>query len=606
MSNVFKTMSKNGSSAFNKMGGALERFNRKTKKMQKLGAKAAGFLGIAGGALLVKNAIGGAITKGVEFEKTMVSASVKFVDGAKRGTKAFDELKKTALEVGRTTEFTATQAAQGLDFLAMAGFNSEQALKALPGVVDLATASNVDLAAATDMASDSLGAFNLMTKDSEQLRKNLARVNDVLAKTTTTANTTMESMFETIKTAGPIATAAGASIEEFSALTGLLANAGIKGTQAGTTLKNMFINLQAPTKAQSKLLRQMRIQIKDATGQMLPMSKILGQLNEKTTKMSKVQKNATVATLFGKRAVAGSIVLMNQGEKAIEKYTDQLRSATGATKDMATEMRNTTEGRIKKMNSAIEGLQLQLFEALQPAMEVIVDKVGKMAEAIGKFVKANPKTIKLIGAIAIALGVVTTALIAATAVMWLFNAAVAMNPFVLIGAAIAGVIIMIATLVDDWTYFFDFLLSNWQTVVMGIIAAIAPFNPVLAGLIYAASLIIENWAPIKTFFTNLWNGIVSGFWSAISAIKRGLNLVGGIINGLPGMGGTFDVSSSGGGSNQLVNPQIAASKSISESYHKSSSELLIRDETGRAELKSDKKQKGGLISMERTAMAGAR
>jgi len=583
MSKVFGKMSKNGSNAFNRMGGALERFNRKTAKFQKFAAKAAGFIGIAGGALMVKNAIGGAITKGVEFEKTMVGASVKFVDGAKRGTKAFDDLKEAALKVGATTEFTAIQAAQGLDFLAMAGFNSTQSIAALPGVVDLATAANIDLAGATDMASDSLGAFNLMSKDSEQLTKNLARVNDVMAKTTTTSNTSMTAMFETIKTAAPIATAAGASIEEFSALTGLLANAGIKGSMAGTTLKNMFLNLQAPTARQEILLERMGVQIKDATGKMLPMANILGQLNEKTSKMSDVQKNATIATLFGKRAVAGSIILMQAGQKTIEGYTKQLQNATGSTKDMAAEMRNTREGQIAVMSSAIEDLQLKLFTALGPAFDFIVEKLTIFAGKISKFTQENPTTIKVIGIMAFAIGGLAAAIIAAGAAMWLYN------------TAMKSVI----------------LFTKGWAAAQFILNAIMTANPIgilimaIVGLAAAAALIYTHWEPIKEFFAGLWSGIVEIFEGAIAGIKSAFNTVGSFINKLPGMSGTFDINENINDNRkkqEIVNPQMTAARTIQESTYQSFAEVRIKDETGRAEIKQDKESKG-FISMQRTAVA---
>lgn len=583
MSKVFGKMSANGSKAFNKIGGALERFNRKTAKFQKFAAKAAGFIGIAGGALMVKNAIGGAISKGVEFEKTMVGASVKFVDGAKRGTKAFENLKMAASEVGATTEFTAVQAAQGLDFLAMAGFNSTQAVAALPGVVDLATAANIDLAGATDMASDSLGAFNLMTKDSEQLTKNLARVNDVMAKTTTTANTTMESMFETIKNAAPIATAAGASIEEFAALTGLLANAGIKGTMAGTTLKNMFLNLQAPTARQEILLERMGVQIKDATGKMLPMANILGQLNEKTAKMSDVQKNATIATLFGKRAVAGSIILMQAGQKTIEGYTKQLQNATGSTKDMAAEMRNTREGQIAIMNSALEDLQLKLFTALAPAFDFVIEKVTTFAGKISKFTQENPTTTKLIGIMAFTLGGLAIAIVAVGAAMWLYNTA--MKSVILFTKAWAAA---------------QFVLN-----------AIMTANPIgilivaIAALAAAAGLIYMHWEPIKEFFANLWSDIGTIFDYWVTEIKGTFNTIANLINKIPGMAGTFDVNENINDNRrkqEIVNPQMTAAKTIQESTYQSFAEVRIKDETGRAEIKQDNESKG-FISMQRTAAA---
>ncbi|MCK5601860.1 phage tail tape measure protein, partial [Candidatus Pacearchaeota archaeon] len=173
-----------------KVNKSVGRFAQKMKK----GALIVGAsLAIIGAGLL------NVINTGAQFDQTLVNAAAKFPGEIRKGTKEFILLEDAARQVGRTTEFTAIQSAEALNFLAMAGFNAEQSVKALPGVVDLATVAQSDLATATDIATDSLGAFGLMTKDAGKLGKNLARINDVIAKTSTTANTNIMQLFEAVK-----------------------------------------------------------------------------------------------------------------------------------------------------------------------------------------------------------------------------------------------------------------------------------------------------------------------------------------------------------------------------------------------------------------------
>ena len=211
-------------------------FNRASRSASNFKSTMAGVL--AAGAInkslsLTQQGLTAITNQFVEYDQAIVSSSAKFKDlilGTEEGTKKLTDLKNVARELGATTEFSATQAAQGLDFLAMAGFNTTQAVAALPGVVDLATVANVDLARATDIASDSIGAFGLMTEDATQLQKNFTRVNDVFAKTMTVSNTSMEDLFETVKSGAAAFT--GALVNQWKHLIQwlrCLANAGLKG-----------------------------------------------------------------------------------------------------------------------------------------------------------------------------------------------------------------------------------------------------------------------------------------------------------------------------------------------------------------------------------------
>jgi len=416
-------------------------------------------------------------------EKTLVGAAAKFPGQIRKGSEAFDQLKQSAQEVGKTTEFTASEAAEGLNFLALAGFNASQSIAALPGAVDLATAAQTDLGQATDIATDSLGAFNLMTKDSVQLQENLARVSDVMAKTSVTANTSIEQLFEAIRSGGPVASAAGVHIEQFSAAAGLLANAGIKGEKAGTTLKNVFLKLQAPTSAGRRAFKQMGITLADENGNLKDFSRLLDEMNNKLPKG--VKRAAALNDIFGKIPIAGVNILLNNGGKALRDYTAELQGATGFTKTLASVMRDNTDGALREMNSAIEGLKIQLFEAFAPAFKLAIKAVTKFTRIMSKAFELlgpfGPILIDIVIAITSAvavLGLLVAAIVAVNAAIAVFNFLFSSSPIGLIILGIAALIFIIIQLIKH----FDKIKLAFKVVIDFIFAGIVGVIQILAKL----------------------------------------------------------------------------------------------------------------------------
>lgn len=355
-----------------RMQSRVERMARATSRAISRANRSAdalsGGLMRAGASTAVAGALAGVamvnvVKTGAEFEHSVNTAAAKFPERIKMGTKAFDELSQAAATIGAETEFMAMEAGQALDFLAMAGFDAKQAIAALPGVVDLATVGNMDLATATDMASDSLGAFNLMSKDAAVLQQNLARVNDIFAKTTTSANTNIEQMFEAAKDAGPVVTATGHSMETFAAMTGKLADAGIKGSKAGMVLKNMFLRLAAPPSEAAGALKMLGVETQDAAGNLRDITAVIDDLNVATTGMGSATKAGVLNDIFGMRAVAGATVLLQRGGSALREYRKDIDAAAGTSKSIATQMRGDTSGAIKSAESAWEGLKIAVAEA---------------------------------------------------------------------------------------------------------------------------------------------------------------------------------------------------------------------------------------------------
>lgn len=508
------------------------------------------------------------IATGAEFEKTIVGAAAKFPGEIRKGSEAFKKLENIARETGSKTEFSASQSAQAINFLAMAGFNAKSAIAALPGVVDLATAAQVDLARATDVASDSLGSFGLMTQDSVQLGKNLSRVNDVIAKTTTSANTTIDALFETIKDGAPVATSVGASMETFAALAGELANAGIKGSRAGTTLKNMFLNLSAPSKQAAKILRSFGIRTQDASGDMRDIIDVLGDLNNSLDGLGSAKRAGVLEGIFGKIPIAGVNVLLASGSERLREFRDMLLSARGASSKMANTMRDTVESRYLSLKSAIEGVEISIFNMTEGPLSDVLGKMTQwvrlneelIATNIASFLASvfnNMENIVNAGkkiAIVIASYIAFTSVIKAfTAVMIALNIIMAMNPIGLIVLGITSAIAAFSALViwiDDVATAFDNL------------------NPFVRAILAPLELVIRSIKFIKDAFRDGLDGAVT-------------NLVANL-----GFGDDDQDTSRQKVSQtpKIISPGERVARSIDEQRTTSSAEVTIKDETGRAEV----------------------
>lgn len=347
------------------------------------GAAVAGVAAISAGIVV-------ATKEFVELDQAVTQAGAKFKDLDTASIdygRTLDKLQQKARDVASVTEFSATDAAGALDKMAMAGLSSEQAMALLAGTTNLATAAGADLTTAVDIATDSIGAFNLMTDDAVQLESNLARVSDVMAKTTTTANTSLEDMFESIKAGAPAFTAAGQSVESFSALTGVMANAGVKGSSAGTNLRNMMLKLADPTAEAAGVLSDLGIKTQDADGNFRDIIDILGDFETGLEGMGDAQKTAALSTVFGARTVTGLNILLAEGSDKLRDYRGVLEDAGGASQQMADAMRKSISNQIKVLKSGLTELGFQFVEAFEQ------DGRGALQGLIDLIQRFNPKPV---------------------------------------------------------------------------------------------------------------------------------------------------------------------------------------------------------------------
>lgn len=295
------------------------------------------------------------ITVGATFERMMIV--VKGVSGATN--EMFDEMTEAALHYGETTEWTATQASESLKFLSMAGFEAQQSLDALGGTLDLATAGQLGLGESADIATNILVQMGLEVQE-------LSRVNDALVTVQASSNTTIREASEAWIYAGTKARAFGIDVEDLGAMIGLLANAGIKATMAGTTLRQSMIKLLSPTEKARGILEKYSIQIVDGAGVLRKYTDIISDLAD--AELSAIE----MTELFGARA--GNVeIIMRGGSQTLRKYTEEIRAGTGAAKRLANLFREDLIGQWHAFKSAIEGIQQALFIEFRPALESFLE-----------------------------------------------------------------------------------------------------------------------------------------------------------------------------------------------------------------------------------------
>lgn len=343
----------------------LNAFGKKIKTGAKVVAAAAV---TAAGAALVDST-----KKYIEFEDAVTRAGSKFVDLDVTSADFKDnleELQKAAMEVGAKTMFSASDAAGALDKMAMAGLSSKQSMAMLMGTTRLATAAGTDLTSAVDMATDALGAFNL-TKDEfgnpldeAGLAASVDRIADVVAKATNMANFDMNMWFESAKNGASTFTSLGGSLEEFTGMAAVLANAGIKGGEAGTALRNVMLNLSAPSTAASKALSQLGITTYDSAGKLLPVMDILKQFENNLGAIDEETKNGALKDIFGTRNVGSFLTLLNAGTDQIQEYISTLENAGGTASNIAAAQQSSLKSQITLLKSAIEGIQLNIGKAV--------------------------------------------------------------------------------------------------------------------------------------------------------------------------------------------------------------------------------------------------
>ena len=285
------------------------------------------------------------------------------------------QLRQQAFDLGTSTKFSATEAAQAQFFLAQAGLSVKNVMDALPGVLQLATAGNLDLARAADIATDVMSGYGLTVDQ-------LGRINDVMATTAANANTNIMQMGTALTYAGPVAAAAGRPIEETSAAIGLLASAGFKGELGGTALRGSIARLLNPSKEAATTIKSLGVEITDSTGRMLPLTDIVKQFGEAGLTAGQAME------IFGLRAGPGMLALISRGAPALERFIGLLEDSEGAAQDMAETMVSGFVRSALEMTKTLQAMTTQIGGALSPVLAELAELVTATARSVGDFVES--------------------------------------------------------------------------------------------------------------------------------------------------------------------------------------------------------------------------
>jgi TP901 family phage tail tape measure protein len=295
-------------------------------------------------------------------------------------------LTATARELGRSTPFSARQAAQGMEYLAMAGFDVNETVAAMPGMLNLASAAGADLGRTSDITSNILSGFNLQADQT-------GRVGDVLVNTFTSSNTTLEMLGSTMSYIAPQATAMGMGIEQAAAMAGLLGNAGIQGERAGTALRGMLTRLVAPTSEASAALQELNIQVSDQHGNLRDVPTILAEMDRAMAGMGEADRQSLMQTIWGTEAASAALYLTAQaGSGALQRYIDELHE-TGSAARVAAQMNDNAQGAMRRLASAAEDVMIGLGNGMLPVLADLVDRMIPIISAAGQWIDANQELV---------------------------------------------------------------------------------------------------------------------------------------------------------------------------------------------------------------------
>lgn len=352
------------------------------------------------GGLLSKNVtlpivgVGAAAVKtATDFEAGM--SEVKAISGA-TGSE-FDALRDKAIEMGAKTKFSASDSADAFKYMAMAGWDASQMMDGIAGIMDLAAASGEDLATTSDIVTDALTAFGLQASDS-------AHFADVLAQASSKSNTNVGLMGETFKYVAPVAGALGYSIEDTAVAIGLMANSGIKGSQAGTALRSTITRLAKPVGEAKDAVEELKISITNADGTMKPLSQTMVELREKFAGLTEEQKAQYAAMLAGQEGMSGLLAIVNASDEDFQKLTDEINNANGAAEDMASVMMDNTAGAVEQLKGALESAGILIGEKLTPYIRQLAEWITGLVEKFNSLSEEEQDQIVKFGLILAAIG----------------------------------------------------------------------------------------------------------------------------------------------------------------------------------------------------------
>jgi TP901 family phage tail tape measure protein len=328
---------------------------------------------------LIKDGIATMVETGIEYEATM--SKVQAITNSTGAEMA--QMSELAMELGAKTSKSATESAEAMTYMGMAGWNTQEILAGLPGVIDLSIASGEDLARTSDIVTDNLTAFGMSAEDASYYA-------DVLSYSASNANVTVDSLGESLKYVAPVATGAGVAMEETVAMVSLLGDAGIKGSQAGTTLRSVILNLTGANEKATAKLKELGVAIYDESGKMRSMTDIIGDLSKKLVDANGNVDTTTANLLVGKTAISGFTALLQAGGERLGSFTDALETSNGTADRMASTMQNNVKGALEELGGAFESIGLKIYDKIDAPLKDAINGFTNFIEKVGGLKEVEP------------------------------------------------------------------------------------------------------------------------------------------------------------------------------------------------------------------------
>ncbi|ELV5500905.1 phage tail tape measure protein [Escherichia coli] len=470
---------------------ARERYSRAQETAGKL--KTGGALAI-GAAAAGGYAAGRFLQPAIGFGKEM--SRVQALTRIDKNSPQFKALREQALKLGSETPFTASDAASGQSFLAMAGFTPQAIQAALPGVLNMALAGGVELGETADIGSNILTQFNLTADQMD-------RVGDTLTAAFTRTNTDLRALGETMKYTGPVAAKLGISLEEAAAMAGMLASNGLRGSYAGTAMRASLSRLASPPKAAADALKELGVSVADARGKMRPMEDVLLDLYKATQKYGQVDQVSFFKDIAGEEAFVGLQTLVAAaGSGELQKLTRELQGARGEVDRVAKVMADNLDGDLKNLDSAWEGLRIRISDLVDGPLRSVTQWLTRVLEKITSLAQAHPvltRQLLIAGGALLAMTATIRSLSLVIGVLYGKLATLRLGFDILTRSM--NVVRVLPAL---WG-----MLTGSVSLLGGAIGALfSPVGLIVAALAGAAVLIWKYWDPIRAFFAGVFSGIM--------------------------------------------------------------------------------------------------
>ena len=452
-----------------------------------------------------------------------------------------ERLRDLAKDLGATTRYSASEAADAMTYLALAGYDTNQILEATPGMLNLAAAAGMDLATAADIVTDTMSGFQMSAERAGEAA-------DIFAAASSKSNTNVEQLGEAMKYAASTANAAGMDLAQTAAVLGVLADSGIKGGMAGTTFNAMLRDLKKANEEGKLAIEDTTIALYNQDGSMRDLGSVMADIEKATEGMTTAQRDAALSAIFGEQAIRGANIMLATGSERYKELEQAMYNSSGASQKMAETMEDNVAGAFRALKSQTEGILIQIGEQLTPILRDTIipllsdfgEKISNLIEWFAGLDESTQRTIitilgivaaagpvllivgKIVSAIGTVIGTFSklkTAWSAVTTVSNLFNASLLANPITWVIAGIMALIAVIVLLWKNWDTVSQWLSDSWEWIketAMSIFQGIADFfSEVWEGIKNVATTV---WTAISDFFSGIWNGIKETVTSVFQAI----------------------------------------------------------------------------------------